>query len=685
MKRISINSLAFNITGIVLLASSVALVMYAAALLLFERRSSLAALDGQLVTLADVVGQNSTAAIAFDDHPAARQVLEALRHENPIMSGCLYDLSGSLFAEYRRDAAGPPCPSRAELQPGYETALRRVSREVYRRSERVGTIFLASDLQALVRREHNLVLLEGLLGLISLVFGLAAGLILQRWITRPILALAAAMRSVGSEGVFAEQVEPRGSEEIRSLGNGFNRMIAELQRRDQRTKHAEATLRQQARRDSLTGLPNRRAFMERLADALAVSDRDDTLVGLLYLDLDGFKLVNDSLGHSAGDLLLKRVAARLSSRVRVSDTLARVGGDEFTLVLAGLKAREDAGHVAQSLLESLKAPFTINDHEITIGCSIGISLRTDGSPQGHDLLQQADSAMYAAKRGGRNQAIYFSAELGLMARERLTLESELRNALAREEIYVDYQPEFDLESGRLVRFEALARWNHLALGQVPPDKFIPVAEECGLIHSIGAYVMEAACREAATWQTATTNSIQLAVNVSAVQFNSDDIVAEIARILKQTGLPPHVLQIELTESVMLGSNRTCAEKMAQLRALGITLAIDDFGTGYSSLSYLAELPVDAIKTDRSFLRGVQATSDGEGMIASMIDLAHRFRIRVIVEGVESEDELALVRTLGADEAQGYLLGRPGPDPGGQIERYAESPRVQYRALEASRF
>jgi diguanylate cyclase (GGDEF)-like protein len=373
MKRISINSLTFNITGIVLLASSVALGTYAATLLLLDRRSSIAALDGQLVTLADVIGQNSTTSIAFDDRPAAGQVLEALRHDDPIVSGCLYDLSGSLFAEYRRDVGGPSCSPRVELQPGYAAGYRRVSRAVYRRSERVGTIVLASDLQALVRREHSMIQLAGLLALVSLVLGLASGLILERRITRPIFALAEAMRSVCSGEVFAGYVEPRGSEEIRALGNGFNRMIAELQRRDQRTRDAEATLRQEARRDSLTGLPNRRAFMERFADALTAADRNDTLVGLLYIDLDGFKLVNDSLGHSAGDKLLKRVAARLSSRIRVSDTLARVGGDEFTLILPGLKVKDDAGYVAKSLLEALQAPFKINDRDITIGCSIGIS------------------------------------------------------------------------------------------------------------------------------------------------------------------------------------------------------------------------------------------------------------------------------------------------------------------------
>jgi diguanylate cyclase (GGDEF)-like protein len=675
MKRISTNSLAFNIAGIVLLASSVALGTYAIALMEVDRVSSLAALDSQLATLADVIGQNSTAAIDFGDRRTGQEILEALRQEGQIVSGCLYDRSGSLFAGYQRDAGRAPCSSGNETQAAPGKALRRISRTVYRRNERVGTILLIADTVMLQHRERRLMQVAVGLALISLLLGVAAGLVLQRRVTRPILELAGAMRAVCCAEALNERVEPCGSEEIRELGSGFNHMIAQLRERDRRTRRAEATLQQQARRDSLTGLPNRRAFMERLSDALTLSDRDGTLVGLLYVDLDGFKLVNDSLGHTVGDLLLKRVGARFASRVRVSDTLARVGGDEFTLVLPGLQTAEDAGRVAAALLDCLRTPFEVSGHEITVGCSIGISLRGESSLDSHDLLQQADSAMYAAKRGGRNRAVYFSPELGLMARERLTLENELRSALARGEIYVDYQPEFELSSGRLKRFEALARWKHAALGQVPPDKFIPVAEECGLIHTIGAYILETACREAASWQTNPAEPIELAVNVSAVQFNSEGLPGQVAEVLKRTGLPPECLQLELTESAMLGSNRACVEKMMQLRNLGVTLAIDDFGTGYSSLSYLAELPVNTIKTDRSFLRGIETTEDGEGIIGSMIELAHRFRICVVVEGIETVEQLAVVRGLGADEGQGFLLGRPERDAAEQIRRYAQ-PRAE---------
>jgi len=270
------------------------------------------------------------------------------------------------------------------------------------------------------------------------------------------------------------------------------------------------------------------------------------MIGLLYIDLDGFKLVNDSLGHAVGDLLLCEVAKRLKSRVRSADTLARVGGDEFTVILTGINGENDAMMAANGLIQSLARHFTIEGNEITVGASIGISTRRPAGMDDLDLLKQADSAMYAAKRTGKNRAVHFSPELGHMARERLTLESELRGAIARGEIYVDYQPEWSAESGRLVRFEALARWLHPHLGQIPPDSFIPVAEENGLIHSLGKFVMKEACAECLEWQKISPFPIEVAVNVSSIQFNSDGFVEEVSSILKATGLKPELLQIELT-------------------------------------------------------------------------------------------------------------------------------------------
>ncbi|MGA2571293.1 MAG: EAL domain-containing protein [Terracidiphilus sp.] len=672
MIRLRANSLATNITAVVLVASCISLAVFTSAMLALDRMSSIEALDGRLATTADVIGQNSTAALNFNDKMAADEVLQALRNEPSIVSACLYDVSNTLFSEYQKEPGTSRCAARMPSSPPESRNSRAIVRPVRRRSEFVGTIWLTSDISALQARERRMLLLAALLGFIALLLGGAAGLVMQYRVSKPIHALAQAMRQITSGGSFDFRVKAGGSNELAQLAAGFNTMLGELEQRDRMTRIAEAKLFEQARTDALTGLPNRRYFAERLDQTLAQATRDHSLIGLLYIDLDGFKLVNDSLGHIVGDQLLREVATRLKPRVRLSDTMARVGGDEFTVILTSIKKSEGAATAAHALLEVLDQPFKIEGHEITIGASIGISLSVHGATQGADLLRQADSAMYAAKQGGRNRAAFFSADLSLMARERLSIENQLRGAITRQEIYLNYQPEFNAVTGRIVRFEALARWKHPHLGQVPPDKFIPIAEESGMIHLLGSYIMEQACREAVKWQLLAPFPVPVAVNVSAIEFNADFIVEQVISILRRTGLSPQLLQIELTETVMIGSFKRAAEKMEKLRSLGVSLAIDDFGTGYSCLSYLPGLPVDAIKIDRSFIKELRPGSDTIPMLRSMVDLAHSMNMRTVFEGVEDQSQLELVRELGADEVQGFLLGRPDGDPASHLRFFVSA-------------
>ncbi len=478
--------------------------------------------------------------------------------------------------------------------------------------------------------------------------------------------LAAAMQEVTTGKDYSSRVPVRGGDDIRQLCQGFNRMLTELEIRENVAREAEAQLAHQALTDDLTGLPNRRLLADRLTQSLAVGRRDHHSVSLLYMDLDGFKLVNDSLGHSIGDALLGEVARRLRSRLRESDTLARLGGDEFTVILNHLRDSEAADEVARKLLEAIGQPYVINGHEITISASIGISFFPENAVDADQLLQQADSAMYAAKRNGKNQVMHFTPTLGSSVRERLNLENQLRTAIARGEISVHYQPEFDLRTHRLVRFEALARWNHTTLGPISPIRFIPIAEESGLIIPLGAYIMERACTEAVNWQTISAEPIQVAVNVSSLQFARDSFVDEVAEVLRHTGLRPGLLQIELTESVMLSGAERAAQTMKRLRALDISLAIDDFGTGYSCLSYLPKLPFNALKVDRSFINELEIRPETKAMVNSLVTLAHNLDMQVIVEGVETTQQLDLIKALGANEVQGFLLGRPSPDPAAQI-------------------
>ncbi len=675
MRLPRLGSLRSSIITVVLFASSLAVGAFMVMIWYVNAKASTALLDSQLSTLADVIGQNSTAALDFSDRKAATEVLGALRREPPVVSACLYDTRGWLFSEYLRDAGSAPCLRNSGTAEVVDAEFRSVTRGVRRATEFVGSIQVKADLRELKDRNNRMMAIAVSLALLSLGMAGFAGALLQSRISKPVMNLAAAMNQVTRDGTFEARVNVEGTEEIAQLAAGFNRMIIELERRNQQAREAESRLLEQARTDSLTGLPNRRFLGEQLERELARTQRAKWTIGLLYIDLDGFKLVNDSLGHGVGDMLLRSVAERLKSRVRMTDTLARVGGDEFTVILTGLENENDATVAANGLIQCLTRPFVIDGNEITVGASVGISTRCSAGAEDHDLLKQADSAMYAAKRSGKNRAVHFSPELGLMARERLTLESELRGAIGRGEIYVVYQPEFSLTTGRIVRFEALARWRHPHLGEISPATFIPIAEESGLIHGIGEFVMEEACRECLTWQKSPSAPIQVAVNVSAIQFSSETIVDEVGSILRRTGLSPKLLQVELTESVMIGSVDHSAQKMKRLRSLGVTLAIDDFGTGYSCLGYLPELPFTALKIDRTFVRNLLSSPEVATMIRTMIELGNKIGLHVIVEGIEQAAQLDMVVEMGADDAQGYLLGRPSPTPLTQYAEYLNGHRI----------
>jgi diguanylate cyclase (GGDEF)-like protein len=669
------SSLAHKMTWIALLTSGIASATLMASFLAYDLNSAHLQMQSHLATLAEVVGENSTAALVFDDKPAAREMLEALRTESPIVTACLYAPAGDLFAEYLRQPAVRQCPKSAgewSTSGAFAAATRRLDRK----GDFAGTIYIESDLGDLRMKWIQLCCIACGLLFAVLILSALLGAILQRRILRPIDELARAMQAVTAHHNFSARVAPAGKDEIALLGHGFNSMLQELEKRAQDKEVFEARLEYQALNDELTGLPNRRLMTDRLNQALAVAARNLSGAALLYIDLDGFKLVNDSLGHSVGDMLLAEVAKRFQSRVRESDTLARLGGDEFAIIMGGILSKEQPGRLARELLETLAALFSIEGHEIRIGASIGISLFPDHGISSVLLLQNADSAMYAAKRAGKSQVAYFSDNLGTSVRERLNLEHELRHALECGGIAVHYQPEFDLGTMKIVRFEALARWNHPTLGKIPPVKFIPIAEEAGLIVELGAYVLEQACREALRWQDAAHEPIQVAVNVSSIQFARETFADEVAEVLHITGLSPTLLQIELTESVLVNGMEHVANAMNRLSNLGVSMAVDDFGTGYSSLSYLPNLPFRSLKIDRSFITELEHRPDLKNMIHSLVMLAHNLGMNVIAEGVETRAQLDLIQKLGGNEVQGFLLGKPTPEPMAFIAAHREGRRTE---------
>lgn len=494
--------------------------------------------------------------------------------------------------------------------------------------------------------------------------------------TQALRDLSASMQKVAQDQRYDKKVYVRGNPEVAQLVVGFNQMLAELHQRDEAKKAAEAKLQHMAMVDELTGLPNRRMLFDRLQHSLATARRDKHMVGLLYLDLDGFKLVNDTYGHNIGDLLLIQVAQRLRSRARASDTVSRIGGDEFTLILDRIKDPADADTAAQSVLDSIEAPFSIEGHRISIGVSVGISLYPQNAAEGGQLLQQADCAMYAAKRNGKGQFVQFGDELGNAARERMTIENELRSAIADHAIVLHYQPEFDLATHEITRFEALARWHHPSLGNISPLHFIPIAEENGLIFPLGAQILSAACRAAREWNRIAGRDIPVAVNVSSVQFARDSFADELRQILQETDLDPRLLQLELTESATLAGIDRSADLLKGLKDLGVSLAIDDFGTGYSCLSYLPRLPFDALKVDRSFVSELVSRPESRAFLESIVTMAHNLNMKVIVEGIETQAELSAVIELGADEAQGFLLGRATADVANHLQAEANATPAQ---------
>ncbi len=425
-------------------------------------------------------------------------------------------------------------------------------------------------------------------------------------------------------------------------------------------KQSEARLHHLAHHDALTGLPNRNLFVDRLGQALARAERGRWIVALLFLDLDRFKYVNDTLGHLAGDHLLCDVAKRLKVSVRESDTVARLGGDEFTVILEGLGRADEAAEVADKVLASLRQPITLNDREILIGGSIGISLYPRDGPDVKTLIQHADAAMYDAKEGGKNTHRFYHAGLTTRSAERLDLEARLWRALERDEFELHYQPKVGLPGGELTGSEALIRWRHPEWGLVRPDRFIPIAEETGLIGPIGEWALRHACRQQVRWRDQGLPGLPVAVNISGRQILVGGLADTVARILAETGCPTQSLELEVTEGFLIEDPERGGAVLQALKALGIRLTIDDFGTGYSSLAYLQRLPLDVVKIDRSFIRHLPEDREGAAIVQAVVALAHSLDLKVIAEGVESEAQSSFLNQQDCDEAQGYLFSPPRP-------------------------
>ena len=423
-------------------------------------------------------------------------------------------------------------------------------------------------------------------------------------------------------------------------------------------KETESQLYHLAHHDSLTALPNRLLLSARLEHSLQHAHRKGTNVGVLFLDLDHFKRVNDSLGHAAGDHLLQLVAKRLLDSAREEDTVARLGGDELAVVLGSLHGTQHVARSARDVLDKLSEPFDIEGHEIFVSASIGISIYPRDGQDAPTLLKNADTAMYMAKNSGRSTYHFYSQDLSIKARKSLALEADLHRALEREELLLHFQPQVSLQSGCIVGVEALVRWQHPEIGLVSPGKFIPLAEENGLIETIGLWVLRCACKQAKTWQNEGLVPFRMAVNLSERQLRNSGIALEVRDILEKTGLDPCYLELELTESSVMKHAQQALTTLNMLRDLGVTIAIDDFGTGYSSLSYLKLFPVDRLKIDRSFIRDIPHDVNDVAIARTIVTLGHSLNLSVVAEGIETPAQRELLTSIGCDEMQGFLYCQP---------------------------
>jgi diguanylate cyclase (GGDEF)-like protein len=457
-------------------------------------------------------------------------------------------------------------------------------------------------------------------------------------------------RNLELEAAWADLVEE--NEDLHKANEALEKDVSERKRVDEQVKHL-------AFHDPLTGLPNRLLFNDRLAMALNQARRYQRRVATFFLDLDGFKAINDSLGHSIGDELLRSVAERLRTCLREEDTVARLGGDEFIFLVSSILSAEDAAIVAQKILDKIRPPFHLDGRELFVTASIGVSIYPSDGRDPEALVRSADAAMYQAKEEGRDTYQICTPGMSIQSVERLALENRLRHALAEDKFLLHYQPIVDLRSGRILEVEALLRWQ-AELGLVPPREFIPVAENSGLIVPISQWVLRSACGQAAGWRSTEESPLGVSINLSARQFQQPDLVGEVSRALEEAGLPAECLDLEITETNAMQDVEHSASVLRRLKDLAVHISLDDFGTGYSSLSYLRRLPIDRIKIDQSFVHNATDDPDDAAIVAAVIAMAHRLKLIVVAEGVETAEQLAFLRDQDCDRMQGYLFSHPLP-------------------------
>jgi diguanylate cyclase (GGDEF)-like protein len=685
-------SIRWKLTLLIVTISTVSLLLASVAFITSDRINTQQTASNNLATMAEIIAANSSAALLFGDARAAQETLGFLEAQQHIQAAAIYGMDDAVFASYRKPGIAITFPESSIQTENILFWGNHVElfTHINYAGEQIGIVYLRSNMKAI---HDRLVWFLGVVAAVLLVSMLVTFVLstrLQRIITDPLLRLSAIARQVRTEKNYSLRVTGENEDELGNLIIDFNAMLDEIQSRDdelrehramleervmQRTSELEiansklATSKEQAEavakrmeyhahHDALTGLPNRTLLNDRITAELAHARRQHGMVALLFLDLDRFKIINDSLGHAAGDQLLRVIARRLGNCIREEDMVARLGGDEFMVLLPRISGSSDAGRIARKVIDCLLDPISCNGNELHITTSVGISIYPHDGTDSETLIKHADISMYRAKELGRNKAVYFTAEMNAGSRKQLALETNLRQAAANNQLKLFYQPKVDIVRNTIVGVEALLRWEHPTMGIISPMEFIPVAEDSGLIVPIGEWVLNTAFTQLKQWHKAGFTDLTMAVNLSSAQLSRPGLEDVVAKALQAADLDAGMTELEITENVTMENLEPAIAILEKLKKMGVSIAMDDFGTGYSSLSYLRRLPVDVVKIDQSFVREIPDSHEDVLIAQAIIAMAQSLNLSLVVEGVEDVRQLNFFRQQGCNIVQGFLFSKP---------------------------
>jgi diguanylate cyclase (GGDEF)-like protein len=692
MKLFNTLSVRHKLIALMVAVSFVSLLIASIAFIKTDRMNTQQVVTDNLATMASIIAANSTAAILFGDTAAARETLGFLESRDHIQAAAIYNTTGDEFATHTRAGMDVEFPEPDLLHENvlFWNNYIELNLPIVYQGDTIGAVYLRSDITALHQRLAMFLRIVAVVLLSSLLITIVLSTRMSRVITDPLLRLSSIACQITTEKNYSLRVVGREKNELGDLIANFNAMLDEIQARDnaledhkhmleervwQRTRElkdanlelesakeqAETVARRMkyhAHHDALTGLPNRTLLNDRISTELAHARRQQTILALLFLDLDRFKLINDSLGHATGDQLLRLISRRLSSCIRDEDTVARLGGDEFMVLLPRISGSADAGRIGRKIIDSLVEPVSCNGHELHITTSIGISVYPYDGRDAETLVKNADISMYRAKELGRNKVVYYTAEMNAGSRKQLALETNLRKAVENNELQLYYQPKVDINRNSIVGVEALLRWEHPGMGYISPLEFIPIAEDCGLINPIGEWVLHTAFADLGKWHAAGHGHITMAVNLSSSQLVRPGLEAIVEAALAASGTDPTMAELEITENVAMQNIDSAIATLTTLKQMGVRLAMDDFGTGYSSLGYLRRLPVDMVKIDQSFVSGIPESNEDTLIAQAIIAMVRSLNLSLVVEGIENARQLRFFRQQGCDIVQGYLFSEP---------------------------